>query len=236
MVTPRLERAPAALLALGAVSVSNVVTNRGLPAPAYVPWNLAFTGALAGLTRAAGVSSAELGLARSDLGRGLRWGAAAVGSTAAVSTLALTRRDTPALRDRRVTELPPSEVRFQVWVRIPIGTALTEEFAFRAVLPALLHSSRWPAWAPDTVSSVLFGLWHVLPSRDLVAANDAAARVAARFGRAGATALAVAGTAAAGGGLAALRRRSHHLVAPILLHWASNAFGLVAARRARRLG
>jgi membrane protease YdiL (CAAX protease family) len=86
------------------------------------------------------------------------------------------------------------------------------------------------------VSSLLFGLWHVLPSRGLTRANTAAA-AAFGTGPAGSTltvAAAVAGTVAAGVGLCELRRRSGSLPAPAALHWALNGLGYVLAWAATR--
>ena len=48
---------------------------------------------------------------------------------------------------------------FQVLVRIPLGTVLLEEVAFRGVLPALLGAApaiRW-RWGPVIGASVAFG-------------------------------------------------------------------------------
>nr|MBO2499913.1 CPBP family intramembrane metalloprotease [Acidimicrobiia bacterium] len=47
-----------------------------------------------------------------------------------------------------------------------------------------------------------------------------------------AVALGVAGTTVGGGVLAAIRRRTGHILAPVALHIAANAFGLLAVRLA----
>ncbi|MEV0633984.1 CPBP family intramembrane glutamic endopeptidase [Streptomyces sp. NPDC050619] len=88
---------------------------------------------------------------------------------------------------------------------------------------------RGTAWA-TAVSSLLFGFWHVLPSRGLTRSNEAAAVLGT--GPAGTTqsvTAAVAATTAAGVGLCGLRRRSGSLLAPAALHWALNGFGHVLA-------
>ena len=61
-------------------------------------------------------------------------------------------------------------------VRIPLGTVLLEEVAFRGVLPALFGGGERWRWGPVLATSALFGLWHVLPSLALTqnAAVDAA--------------------------------------------------------------
>jgi membrane protease YdiL (CAAX protease family) len=132
-------------------------------------------------------------------------------------------------RDDRVTSLGTTSARAHLLLRIPLGTALAEEVAFRGVLPAMLASPRRPAWLPGALASLLFGLWHVLPSRDLVQRNAGLRRVLAPAPR-GAVVLAVGITALAGGVLQALRKRTGHLVAPFTVHLATNVLGFLAAR------
>src|SRR5918996_535540 len=86
--------------------------------------------------------------------------------------------------------------------------------ALRGVLYALLARRYGLRWAV-AASSLLFGLWHVLPSLEL---RDANAVVGGLFGSgplgaAAAVAGAVAGTAAAGVAFCELRRRSGSLLA-----------------------
>lgn len=79
------------------------------------------------------------------------------------------------------------------------------------------------ARAATVGSSVLFGLWHVLPALG----SDAGP------GGAGArTAGTVLVTGLAGLGFCWLRVRSGSLLAPALLHWALNGLGLLAVRAA----
>jgi hypothetical protein len=110
---------------------------------------------------------------------------------------------------------------------VPVGTAATEELVFRGVLfAAWLQHGLAEAWI---VSSVTFGLWHVSPTVNLVRANrpDAgAARVA------GAVAVAVAATTAAGASLVLLRYLTGSLLAPWALHAALNSVATMAAARA----
>jgi membrane protease YdiL (CAAX protease family) len=127
-------------------------------------------------------------------------------------------------------------------VRVPLGTAVWEEVAFRAVLPALLEravtgtgrdrtSSRGPVTAAGALA---FGLWHVRPTADAVRLNAPTAG----WGRTTAAVLGgVAVTAGAHVALEGLRRRTGSLLAPLVLHAAVNAAGTVAAAVAdRRLG
>lgn len=235
----RLDRRSAARVAVGALAVSNVLVNRVLPERAYVPWNASLATGLVGLARAAGVDD-ELGLGRTGLGRGLTVGATAAGIAAAGLGVAATVGDHGALHDRRASELDAHGVRHQAVVRIPFGTVVLEEVAFRGVLPALLSPSGRRRPVGEVGAALLFGLWHVLPSRELVADNEAVGRVASRVGVAGMRVSVVLGSAAAGLGFQALRRQGGHLAAPLLAHWALNALGVVAVhvvgRRARAAG
>ncbi len=230
-----MERGQAAAVAIGALGASNVATNRVLPDAAYVPWNLAMAAGLVALARRAGCRDDELGLDRRHLGRGTRLGASLAAVIAAAHAGAwVSEGGRSVFHDRRVTELGTAEAWWQALVRIPLGTAVAEEVAFRGVLPALLAPSRRP-WAARLVPSALFGLWHVLPSQSLAGDNQRVGELAARTGPVGVRALAVAATAVAGMALHEVRDRGRHLAAPILVHLAVNLAGFVAARATTRV-
>jgi membrane protease YdiL (CAAX protease family) len=134
-----------------------------------------------------------------------------------------------AFEDERAAGLTLGQLLWRVLVRVPVGTVLLEEVAFRGVLWAMVRRRRGTAWA-TTVSSLLFGLWHVLPSRGLSQVNTAAAVLGTGpAGRALSVAVGVVATTAAGVVLCELRRRSGSLLAPAALHWAVNGFGYVMA-------
>jgi len=80
------------------------------------------------------------------------------------------------------------------------------------------------ARAATTVSSALFGLWHVLPSLGLATDDEAVGTIVGR-GTAG-QAMSVLGTVLftglAGVVFCELRRRSGSLLASAGLHWAAN--------------
>jgi CAAX protease family protein len=50
---------------------------------------------------------------------------------------------------------------YHACVRIPLGTVVLEEVAFRSVLPALA-ARRYGISGGVLIASALFGLWHVL--------------------------------------------------------------------------
>jgi membrane protease YdiL (CAAX protease family) len=213
---------------------NNLLVHRlpGRPA-SYVVANVAATGVLLAAARAGGLSWAELGLYRRRLAAGARWGGACAAVVAAGYAGALALPGVrPVLADARVAGLDRGELAVQVLVRIPLGTVLWEEVAFRGVLLAAL-ARLLPRTGAVGVSAAVFGLWHVRPTLGALAANDLAGGPLARTG---AVLLACLGTAAAGVLFAGLRERSGSLLAPVLLHLATNSLGLLAAAAAHRLG
>jgi len=211
--------------AITILAASNVVSNRRWP-EAYVAWNLAVAGLLLVLARRCGVTWDELGLGSRRLRRGLLLGALAAGSVGALYALALAVPATRAafLDDRAAG--PLSAALFAALVRIPLGTVVLEELAFRGVLPALVDGS-W--WRSTLVSSALFGLWHVLPSMGMSGANAAVGDALGGFGAWVPTVLAVVTTFGAGVLFCLWKRWSGHLVTPMLLHAATNSLGALVA-------
>jgi membrane protease YdiL (CAAX protease family) len=217
--------------ALGAWN--NLVVHRlpGRPA-SYVVANVAATAVLLAAARAAGLSWGELGLDRRRLAAGARWGGAcAAGVAAGYGTALAVPALRPLLGDARVAGLDGGELAGQALVRIPLGTVLWEEVAFRGVLLATL-GRLLPRRGATAASAALFGLWHVRPTLAALAANDLAEDPLARTG---AVLLACLGTAAAGVLFAELRLRSGSLLAPALLHLATNSLGVLAGAAAPRL-
>ncbi|MGR7027055.1 CPBP family intramembrane glutamic endopeptidase [Geodermatophilus sp. URMC 62] len=203
----------------------------GRPASAVVAAVVA-AGVLLAAARRVGLTWEELGLGRRRLAAGGRWGGAgaalvAAGYAVAVAAPALR----PLLADARIAGLDGAEVAVRVLVRIPLGTVLWEEVAFRGVLQAAAGRVL-PRPAATAVSCVLFGVWHVRPTLDGLAANDLAGGPLATGAAVLVTCL---WTVAAGLLLTWLRLRSGSLLAPALLHLASNSLGVVAAATALRL-
>jgi membrane protease YdiL (CAAX protease family) len=211
---------------------NNVVITRTPGHPGSYPLvNLLATAVLLAVARACGLSWAELGLARRRVPSGLAWGAAAAALVALGYAVALA---VPALRpllaDDRSAGLGLGELAGRVLVRIPLGTVVWEEVAFRGVLLAALVRLMPVRWAAVT-GAVVFGLWHVRPTLSGLDANELAEGPA----RVGAVALVCAGTAVAALLFTWLRLRSGSLLAPALLHLATNSLGTVAAVIAHRM-
>jgi membrane protease YdiL (CAAX protease family) len=127
-------------------------------------------------------------------------------------------------------------VAYLALVRVPLGTVLVEETLFRGVLLGL-GLTRWSPRLAVAASSVAFGLWHILPARQVTSFTPATEAMAGDpAGRAVGVAAAVAGTALAGLVFCWLRLRSRSLLAPALAHWACNGLGYTLAFLVLRAG
>lgn len=191
---------------------------------------------LLAFARYSGLSWRQLGLSRRTHAAGFKWGLGVIAVVASVYLIGILLPMTrTAFLDARY-HLPPADVLLTAFVIIPVGTILLEEVAFRSVLWGFL-SRHVRVWQVTIGSSLLFGLWHVLPASATAAANPAVGAMLVGLG-AWQHVASVAGTVlfTAIGGLVAgeLRRRSGSLLASVGMHWATNAlgvlFGLVAWR------
>lgn len=216
------------VLSIGLVAWS-LVANLGLGDHFYVVRNLLLAALLLVLARQLSFSWGELGLDFTDVDAGLAWSRLAVVTVALVVAMSVGLADVirPVglfLGDRRA-DVGGGELVSMLLVRIPLGTAVFEEVAFRGLLLAALLQVSTPAWA-ITWSSVVFGLWHIAPTITVLRTNgvDPGSVAGVR-----AVAGAVVVTTLAGVLLAWLRLASGSLLAPILAHWAANGFGLLAA-------
>lgn len=221
------------VVALAAVLVVyNNATNLGhLPDSAYVPANLAAAALLLAWSRAAGYGWGTVGLGRDTLAPGARWGAAGAAVVAAALLLASAAPwAQPLLADQRVAGITRADLAWRTLVRIPLGTVLFEELAFRGVLLGTWAHERSAAEAL-VGSSVLFGLWHIGPTVRLLEENAVA--VGSPAAVAG-VAAAVVATAGAGVVFGWLRLRTGGVLAPALTHLAANSLGTVAAFLAQR--
>lgn len=220
----------AALVA--ATAAWNVLQNRILPRPAYVPANVGGTALAIVVARRLGLGPDALGTTPRQLGPGLRAGAALAVPLAAAILIA---ERSPQLRrlfdDRRAVGVTVRGLAYETTLRIPLGTAMFEETLFRGLLLAWLRTRTTTGRALAT-SSVLFGLWHVLPTWQTMS-GWAGGVLRARSAAAAAAGLgaAVTLTACAGAGFSLLRLRTGSLAAPVIVHAAGNAVGFVAAWR-----
>jgi uncharacterized protein len=204
---------------------NNVVGRHGWHNRWYVPLNVSATGAVLAAAAASGLTTADLGLGPGSwrLGRaGTGWVGAAAAGWVLVATVPATR---PVLGDKRSAGLDGRGVVYQAAVRIPIGTVLWEEVAFRGVLQASLRRVL-PVPAAIALTSGVFGLWHIRPTWQALRTNGLAGDRRHAVVRVGAV---VVVAAASGALLSWLRERSDGLAAPIALHLVTNSGAAVAA-------
>lgn len=229
-------------LVIAALLVINVVNNRVAPQTHYLLWSFASAVLLVALGLLDGNSWSDMGLGWGELVPGLLWGAGCIGAVALVYLVgSVFKRTRAAFHDERMAELTGGRLAFQALLEVPLGTVLLEEIAFRAVLFSMLARRHGVVWA-IVISSVLFGLWHVLPSIGTHEQNPALGSMVGegRRGNLLAVGLSVLTTTIAGVLFAGLRLVSGSVIAPMGLHWATNglgyAFGWVLIRLRNRRG
>jgi membrane protease YdiL (CAAX protease family) len=215
------------MTALAVLLVANVMSNRVLPGWAYLPWNVAVAAVLVWVARRE-VTLATMGFTRWR--SGASWGAVLFVLTTGVLLLALTMPTFHEMYHDRRVEGSWWAWLYQVFVRIPFGTALLEETAFRAVLPALF-AVRWGVVRGCLAASVCFGVWHVLPALGLNEVNPVMTRWFGTGvgGVAVAVVFAVAGTTVAGLWWCWVRYKSGSVLATVLGHVASNSVAYTIA-------
>jgi hypothetical protein len=207
----------------------SALLNRVLPPAIHVPGNLTAGVALATGARQLGASIADLGLAPRTAASGVRVGALVGVPVAGAIAAAATHPSTqPLFADARVRRLSNRQARYEAAIRIPLGTAFGEELIFRGALFGLLRR-RHSTFTAIAVSSLVFGLWHVLPALDgrhprAEDWRDDASGIATHVGGT------VAATTAAGVGFCVLRLWSGSIVAPTIVHALVNTTAFVAAR------
>jgi membrane protease YdiL (CAAX protease family) len=216
--------------ALAVLVVVNLAENGRIPSLGLADAVLGIA-TLTGVVWWAGGTRDDVGLGAGTLGRGAVWASALIGLVALVflvgALLPFTRE---LFSDQRTANLTGGELVVRMFVKVPLGTVLLEEYAFRGVLYGLIRRYRDTTTA-TIASSLLFGLWHILPSLHLATQKPALTAV---FGHSPVGAVvadigAVLFTSTAGVLFCELRRRSDSLLAPIGLHWATNALGYLSA-------
>jgi uncharacterized protein len=203
------------------------------PAAAYVPANLALAAGVVWAGRRRGLSFPELGLGPRQ-GRGVVIGLGAASAIGLGLLLALRiPAAAPFLADERAAGLAGWALLYGTAIRIPLGTAIPEEVIFRGALFGALQRRTGSWWRAATWSSAVFGLWHIGPTIVLARVNglDGSA-----WQIAGVVGGAVGLTTIAGLGFCLLRRWGGGVVAPALVHAATNGLSLLAAVAAQRAG
>lgn len=210
----------------------NVAANKAVPGY-YLFWTLGGSVVVLALGLLDDCTWGDLGLAPGTWIIGAIWGAVLMGLIFAVYAVGSTwRRTQSAFRDASIAGMSLPRLFWQSLVELPFGTVLFEEIAFRGVLWAMLARRYGVVWA-TVWSSILFGLWHILPSLDLHLRNERLAAVGGGGWWARTTAIggSVITTAIGGVVFSLLRIGSGSLLAPMGLHWATNGWGYLFARR-----
>lgn len=159
----------------------------------------------------------------------LAWGVATVIAFSIIGFSMMSRDDLrDQLADPRLAALSNREAFGQIFVRIPVFTALIEEAFFRGVLHAALIAL-YPVEIAVWLGAGLFGLWHIGPGVDQALAGDKSIR-----GSAVHTAVTVVAMTAAGAFQVWLRIETGSIWAPVAVHAALNMTMAIFARAAAR--
>jgi CAAX protease family protein len=171
----------------------------------------------------------RIGLVGGDPLTAVAWGLVAVVVTSTIGMVMLTRDELrPQLADPRLASLSRGEAFTQIFVRIPVFTALIEEAFFRGVLHAALIAL-YPTPVAIWLGAGLFGLWHIGPGVDQAQAGSKTMRAGAVH-----TALTVVATTVAGAFFVWLRIETGSIWAPVAVHAAINMTMAIFARTAAR--
>lgn len=229
----------ATLAVIGVLVLVNLLSNRWAPRQ-YLLLCVASTILLLGIGYWDGLSWEQMGLARSTWVTGLIWSAVLFAGVvifyAIAAAIPMTRK---GFNDKEAAQQGWVSITYHAAIRIPFGTALMEETAFRAVLLAVVADGWGWAWGV-AVSSVLFGFWHVLPSWNYHERTAVGGTLGTgRRAQVTSITLNVLGTGVAGVVFCLLRGASGSIFPPMVLHAALNGVGLAVtwafARRLRDL-
>jgi membrane protease YdiL (CAAX protease family) len=223
------------LRSVAVLAAANLMNNKVAPRLGPVT-SAAATAALVAMARRSGLSWKELGFEHGR--RGAITGGVLAAAVAAAYTIGISHpRTRPLFHDERALSLSRARVLEEALLQVPMGTVLLEEVGFRGALYAMLRRRHGTA-AATAISSALFGLWHILPAVDMARANPALGALTAadepnHLDTTRVVAGSVVSTAAAGVLFCELRRH-RGLLAPVMLHLATNSLGYLFARIAAK--
>ena len=186
----------------------------------------------AALTIAAGLIFGfdTLGLGPVGNGTAIVWGLGTVLIVSAFGTFMMWKPGLRAqLADPRLAELSTPKAWSQIFIRIPVFTALIEEAFFRGVLHAALMAI-FPVEAAIWLGAGLFGMWHIGPGIDQAQAGRKTKPAGAVH-----TLITVIATTLAGAFLVWLRIETGSIWAPVAVHAGMNMTMALFARTAGRL-
>jgi len=223
------------VLAAVATLAYSLLLNAAIPEPLHIPANMLAACGLIWLALHTGATVSDVGLERGRMLDGARLGVRAAIPIVGVVLVAIA---IPLTRDIFVSDAAATastgQALFEIFVRIPFGTVIPEELIFRGALMGLMLRRHSPMRAA-TYSSLLFGVWHVLPTLASLDAEAAGLVPHSPLEQTGAILLTVLATGAIGFAFAWLRLRSRSVVAPIIAHLAFNATAAAGGRVARQV-
>jgi len=208
------------------VLYGNVIVNEVLGPPWYVPFNVGVLGVALLLARRAGTTWISMGMRATRVRRGIAIGgiiAAAIVALFVVAVVIPSARD--AFKDQRIVEGSIGLSLYHALVRVPLGTALYEEVLFRGIIFGML-ARRASALSAAVWSSALFGIWHILPAIDAIETNPIGDVLGGSWEP---VVAAVVSTFVAGLLFVWIRLYAGSIVAPILVHIASNSTAILAS-------
>ena len=170
-----------------------------------------------------------IGLGAADVGVVSGWAVLTFAATSLIGVVLMSRPESRSqLADPRLASLSRGRAFLQIFVRIPVMTALIEEAFFRGVLHAALMALYPPSvalWG----GAALFGLWHIGPGLDQAEAADRRPLAQAVH-----VAVTVVATTLAGAALVWLRMETGSIWASVAVHAGINMTMAIFARLAAR--
>jgi membrane protease YdiL (CAAX protease family) len=186
-------------------------------------------GVLYGVYRYANLQPSDIGLGKDSLRTGTKVSLIIICVVAVFSVIAFSVAPDAFLDDRYNQSIGSALI--AALVILPIRTVILEELLFRGFLWGILAKQKTELFA-TLVSSLLFGLWHVLPSRNI--GDKAFSGVDLTISEPLVIIGIVFATFLAGVVFSELRRRTRSLLPAIAAHWAINATGILLAALAWR--
>ena len=211
-----------------ALVVFNIARGLGLFGPLADAVELVLALALTAVALRGALTKADIGLERSRVGSGLKWGGAAFALVFIVVAIAGVIPATSGFLHDSRGDVPLWRLLLDlVW--IALLTVIPEELLFRGLLLGAAMK-KWGTGIGVVVTSVLFGFWHIFPTLSTAGGNEKFSQAdSSTLGRIGLVAGAVVTTTIAGLIFSWLRVRSRSLVAPMLAHLGTNGIALTVA-------
>ena len=224
-----LDHLLATVAVVAALFVTNMLHNRWAKRHYMVVCFVA-TGLLLMIARIDDLAWRDMGLGINTWRDGLIWSAVVFAAVALfyaiAASLPFARK---GFADKRAVEQGWPKQLYESTIRIPFGTAVLEETAFRGVLLAVLVSG-WGWWPGVIVSSILFGLWHIYPALDFHENSEVAEKLPDTFwGKAVSVIGNVIATGIAGVVFCLLLGFTGSLFPVIVLHASLNGIGMAVS-------